>query len=235
MFTYIKYTYLLLLTAITMHGQPLADTVAVSPKAILLDTVTISKNNYNGKEVLLGLLNKRSKILSSATIGHEIVLYIKNTGNAKAMVKSFSFKVKKWGEHQTAFRVHFYEKTAGSTVPGNEIILDDIVVYSNSKSKLVEIDVSQYNIELPADGLFAGVEWLGVTDADGKRIVEKDEERDSIKCNNAVDELLTFERNRFGNKPWHDTSYLKEVFADLMKFKNCPNASFGLKVVEFEE
>jgi hypothetical protein len=211
------------------------DTVFLYPKAIELTPVTISNRLVKPKEVLLGFLNEKKKVnVSSATKSLEAVVYIQNTTGAPATVKSFLFRIKRRTKNRTVFRIHFYEKAEGKAEPGNEILLGDIMAYRDKNTpKLVEVDVLPYNLQLPATGIFAGIEWLGVIDDNGNFIKQAiDDDRDTIEYNDAVNELLTFHRNRFDGYPWKNTASLKEDFKELVKWKNWPNASFGIKILK---
>jgi hypothetical protein len=215
--------------------EPIKDTVFLSPKVIELNMVTISNNMDKSKEIVLGLLNEKKKInLSSATKSLEAVVYIQNASGAPATVKSFLFRVKKRTKNRTVFRIHFYEKAEGKTEPGNEILLGDILAYRDKNTnKLIEVDVLPYNLQLPTTGIFAGIEWLGVIDDNGNFVKQDiDDDRDTIEYNDAVNEPLTFERKRFDRYPWKNTASLKEDFKELVKWKNWPNASFGIKILK---
>lgn len=215
--------------------EAIQDTVFLSPKSIELNTVTISNNIDKSKEVVLGLLNEKKKInLTSGIKGLEAVVYIQNTTGAPATVKSFLFRVKKRTENRTAFRIHFYEKAEGKVEPGNEILLGDILAYRDKNTnKLIEVDVLPYNLQLPTTGIFAGIEWLGIIDDNGNFVKQDiDDDRDTIEYNDAVNEPLTFERKRFDRYPWKNTASLKEDFKELVKWKNWPNASFGIKILK---
>jgi len=45
--------------------------------------------------------------------------------------------------------------------PGEELLPENIIIDLNRKVGKLEVDVSKYNIELPVNGIYVGLEWLG--------------------------------------------------------------------------
>jgi hypothetical protein len=76
-----------------------------------------------------------------------------------------------------------------------------------------------------------GIEWLGIVDKNTGEFVEITENSSdtSVELNDEINQPLTFMRNNLKNINWSDTERLKNNFVKI-KYKNYPNASFGIKI-----
>lgn len=207
----------------------IVDKVFLKKKVIALEEVVILNNN--DKKILLGYTDKRKKISISGSKGFEICEFINNPYKSEKTIKSFLFKIKRKKSFRTAIRLHFYNKKDDKIAPGNEILKEDIIYYFDGKIKdLIEVDVSSYNIQLPSEGAFVGIEWLGIVDQNGSFIENIDEWNDtSIELNDEIIFPYTFIKSRTGQNNWYNTEKLKK---DISKFTNYPNATFGIKIFE---
>ena len=97
------------------------------------------------------------------------------------VLKSFLFKVDKI-KHTTKATIHLYEKkdyiqdiyveydtvSYPSYIPGNEIKVKDIaVIIEPGQEGTVEVDLSKYDVIMPAEGLFVSLELTGYFDKQG--------------------------------------------------------------------
>lgn len=209
------------------------DTVFLTKKVIVLNDVIVSSN----KNVfsLRGYTKYKKKITLSAYKGFEICTFVDNSSNTEKRIKSFLFKTRTQYGYQTAIRVHFYNKELNKISPGNENLNEDIIFIIDGKTKkTIEVDVSKYNLELPIEGAFVGIEWLGVVDDITGSFVDsnvKNWKSTSIEFNDSINEPVTFFRNKLNNN-WENTEKMKTEFIKIIKYKNYPNASFGIKVYE---
>ncbi len=206
------------------------DTIFLVQKNIVLDEIKIKKKNTILTE--LGFCNKKKKLNLSSFKGSEIVVFIKNNSGKDKDINSFLFKIKRQEKYKTAVRIHLYKKATDKIYPGAEILTEDIIQYLDGKLKgLVEVDVSKYGIELPFEGAFVGIEWLGIVDEKTGKFLEGIENWSdtSIEINDEINQPLTFMRNNLKNKIWSNTERLKKDFVKI-KYKNYPNASFGIKI-----
>lgn len=212
--------------------QNLQDTVFLKNKIINLEEVIISKK-HSHELSLMGFLEYKKKFDISGGMGIETSVFIENTHNTPKHIKSFLFKVKRKEKHKTAIRIHFYRKLLDKSEPGEELLNEDIIKYIDEKTTgLIEIDVSSFGLELPIEGAFVGLEWLGILDENSGKFVEgkKSWNDTKIEYNDFVNKPLTFIRNRFKMEVWDNTENLKKEFENYLKIKNYPNASFGIKV-----
>ena len=210
------------------------DTILMNQVAISLNEIKIEKNSKH-KITSLGYINYKKKIRLSAYKGFEIVVYIDNPFNQLKEIQSFLFKVKKEGKFKTAMRIHFYKKDLEKLIPGKEILNEDIIQYIDGKTKeIFEVDVSKYEIELPIEGAFIGIEWLGVLNEKTGEFNMNDSNWDAtyIDVNDKINIPLTFTRSKFADPEWKNTENMKNEFKNIIEYKNFPNASFGIKIFE---
>jgi hypothetical protein len=205
------------------------DTIFLKKKIITLNEVVIQ--NKKKSFSFLGHSTKKRKISISGSKGFEICEFIENPYKTEKTIKSFLFKIKRRKDYKTAVRIHFYKKLDTKLEPNNEILKQDVVYYFDGKIKeLVEVDVSNYNIELPSEGAFIGIEWLGILNEKGDFVEDLENWNDtSIELNDEISNPITFIKSRYGQTKWHNTEKMK---ADIAKFKNFPNASFGIKIFD---
>lgn len=208
------------------------DIIYLIKKSILLDEVIISKNK-NTNFSILGFSKSKKKTRLSAYKGFEIVVFIDNPFNQPKDVQSFLFKVKNDQKFKTAVRVHFYKKDLEKLIPSEEILNEDIIKFIEGGTKeLIEVDVSKYELELPIEGAFIGIEWLGAIDEkSGEFITDKTIwSATYIEVNDKINQPLTFIRSKFNNHKWENTENMKVEVKKYIEYKNYPNASFGIKI-----
>lgn len=209
------------------------DTILLNQISILLNEIKIEKKG-NHKITSLGYVNYKKKIRLSAFKGFEIVVYIDNPYKQLKEIQSFLFKVKKGGEFKTAMRIHFYKKDLEKLIPGDEILHEDIIQYIDGKTKeIFEVDVSKYELELPIEGAFIGIEWLGVLDEKSGEFIMNESNWDAtyIDVNDKINLPLTFMRSKLINPKWDNTENMKNESKNIIEYKNYPNASFGIKII----
>lgn len=147
------------------------------------------------KEILLGELDVKSK--KSRAVGQDAYYFENSTQGKGFFLESFLFKVER-AKYRTKLQVHLYKKkdfvqevyTDGGTVsypsfiPGDEIKTKDIVVYIDPGQKgLVEVDLLQFEVVIPVDGIFVSLELISYLDENGaiiKRSVYKEKELTTI-------------------------------------------------------
>lgn len=160
----------------TIAKDKLADGIVLLKRITYqLDEVIVSagaQSSEVGQKVMKGRIN------TAASLGAQVVLFIENPDKNEKKIKSFVFKSSTPKNYKTAFRIHFYKKDTVSGGPGEEMPHRDIVQYINPGKGIrqVEVDVAPYGILLPAEGLYAGIEWLSSINAEGKVLGRNDYE-----------------------------------------------------------
>lgn len=179
---------LILLAAAVLFGA----TVSAQNQDVALNSAPqnlIGSYASSSQDVLLGEFDVKSK--KSQGMGKDACFFENNIGEG-VVLKSFLFKVDK-AKHTAKANIRLYEKkefiqelyvesdtvTYPSFIPGNEIPAKDIVVtIAPGQEGVVEIDLSEYNITMPAEGLFVSLELIGYFDAEGNAMTGLNPKKD---------------------------------------------------------
>ncbi|RZJ63679.1 MAG: hypothetical protein EOO45_20555 [Flavobacterium sp.] len=137
--------------------------IYLSPRKIELEEISIS----NSIEKLGYFTGKKGRYLGLLK-DTETVVYIPNTFNKPISIKAFSMKIKKAKVTNVA-RLLFYavsdtlHRAPGETLLGKDIIFN----IEQGHEGLVEVDLSGYDIILPAEGAYVGLNIIECYDANG--------------------------------------------------------------------
>lgn len=134
--------------------------------AIQLPEITIN----NKSSVEIGYINKKKvKLKHNLSIGKfiQIAEFIENPFKVPVLIRSFSFRLIEV-RGRPIYRLHLYRKHETENIPGEEILNKDLVYSLDEDAKgLVEIDLAEYGVELPPDGIYIALEGLGSYDKNG--------------------------------------------------------------------
>ena len=125
-------------------------------------------------------------------------------------------------------------------IPGDELLSENIIFYvETGKKGIVEVDLSAYTIEMPPEGVFAGIECLAYYDATGIVAVSKINKPIKIEFHKTKTDnyavMISLQNPFWMNR----NKWLKNDFENV--FKTEPGAdqllapTFGLKVVSYGE
>lgn len=141
--------------------------------------------------IMLGDADAKSKKGRTINGDGRTAYYFGNPEKQEGLyLNSVLFKVQKV-KYKTEARIRLYGKreyvqdayhpktgvknSYNSFIPGEQVTTDEIVVFLEPGQKgVIEIDVSQYDITMPAEGLFVSLEGVGYYDANGKSLHQLD-------------------------------------------------------------
>jgi hypothetical protein len=218
------------------------ENLEISKKSINNNTLLLTPAVYPLKEVLvqtnkkeefvsLGYIKSKRKTLLSAIKGMKICTFINNPFHETKLIHSFLFKIRNSNSNKLGFKLHLFEKDSLTNAPGKELLKQDIIVILEGKSnKDVEHDVSQYDIDFPAQGAFVGIEWFGEVNVENNNFKDVEAQNGYIEINDDAKEFSTFQQDVFSFYPWKNMEKFKKISEGYTSFKNCPTASFGIKI-----
>ena len=137
-------------------------------------------------------------------------LYVPIKTEAKEWRKRNRKNTKK-RKFSTLFRVQFYENDNGK--PGKAITYEKIVFVATEKNeKFYTLDLEPYNIYSPKNGVFASIQIMGFTDANGKLLPNK--KYQEIKTKRGIVKVSTTFRPLlpFTNKISSKRTFVKRIF-----------------------
>ncbi len=206
------------------------DTLLLTPTVYHLNEVLITYNKKN-EFINLGYLKSKKKAFLTAIKGMKICTFIDNPLHETKLIHSFLLKIYNRNSTKVGFKLHLFEKDSLTNTPGKELLEQEIIVILNGKSKKdVDYNVSQYNIDLPAQGAFVGIEWFGVVNEENNNFKDIEAQNGYIEINDDSKEFSTFQQDVFSFYPWKNMKKFKSLSEEYTNFKNCPTASFGLKI-----
>ena len=136
---------------------------------IQLEEVVLTNNK---QEFIAIGENKRKKSFSGSFAfekGSEVVQFIENKLKKTTKINSFAFVTEKV-KNKVAYRVRLYKRIQNfNGIADIEIpTLNTIYFLEKDSNGLVEINLSQYDIDFPLEGIYIGLESLGTIDNNGQ-------------------------------------------------------------------
>jgi hypothetical protein len=123
--------------------------------------ISCSNRELNNGTIRLGNFQNRPRGFHSAYLPQgRIALYIENDFNRKTIIQNVRYFVGDKGNYSKPFKVMLYSVDSITGKPLKEIIPDTIIVNAKSGNSWTTINLSEYNIDFPKDGLFASMEWI---------------------------------------------------------------------------
>lgn len=138
--------------------------------------------------------------------GAEIATLVQNSKLESAYVKEFIFYTREIEVDNYIMMIHLYENKNG--VPGKEILIMPNKLCLIKGSTIQKVDINDNNIIFPKEGLFCGLEWIGVeTSKDANKSIKEDiKTQPSIlfrKIRDGERSFISF----FGRRNWEEDTY----------------------------
>ncbi|SEK43050.1 CarboxypepD_reg-like domain-containing protein [Aquimarina amphilecti] len=181
----------------------------------------------------------RNQIKSTKIASVFLPVMMENSNGSSSRKQSFS----------TLFKMQFYENTNG--VPGKRLAGDDIIFRITNKDRAnFELDISEYKVFIPKNGVFISVQVLGYTDKQGKlqhtkKYHEVETRKGIVKVSTTFRPLLPFtdkiennitftRRVFFKNRTWQrfDQKYSEN---NTLIQKGFMNYGMGIKMHVYEK
>lgn len=106
----------------------------------------------------LGITQKKGFNRLLGNTGMEIAVHIQ--GGDTGTISRLRFFISRTGIPTTAFRAKLYAVDQKTNGPGKLLIDDDLIAAAEQGNQWVEIDISAYNVPIPAEGFFVALQWL---------------------------------------------------------------------------
>ncbi len=135
------------------------------------------------KTIELGIFDKKPESKQVTNVyNNRIGNYIANKKQQIGWIKSVSFYIDAEGHPETPFRVRIYDLNKEKNCPGNDILNENLIV-SAKESGWFTIDLTNYNIQIPIEGIFVIMEWINSGDKYfyEKEMPKKNENGETVK------------------------------------------------------
>jgi len=172
------------------------------------------------------------------TIESEIAVFFPNDDTQDKQIATVHFPItlesKDWEKRKkknadkqpfsTLFKAKFYANNNG--VPGKELVYETIVFRATEKGgDVYNLDVSEYDIMMPDNGMFVSLQVLGYTDKSGKLLPNK--KYKEIKTGNEIVKIPTNFRPLlpFTDEITETRTFIKRVFVNNNKWSRFEKGS----------
>lgn len=155
--------------------------ISLKSSQISLGEVVVMPQRY--KTVELGVFDKKPESKQVSYIfNSQIGNYIANKKQQIGWIKSVSFYMDKEGHFETPFRVRIYDLNKERNCPGKDILTENLIV-SAKQPGWFTVDLTNYNIQFPVDGMFVMMEWINSGDKYfyKKEMTRKNEKGETVK------------------------------------------------------
>lgn len=128
--------------------------------------------------IIIGEINAKKSRFLTLSSEHIASAFFENTTGKELGLKSFLFKINEV-KYKTAVRIRMLSRhdyvqdiyvenetiSYPSFIPADDLVRENIIVYIEPGQKgIIEVELSEYNIELPKEGAFMAIECLGYYD-----------------------------------------------------------------------
>ncbi|KGO90543.1 carboxypeptidase-like regulatory domain-containing protein [Flavobacterium subsaxonicum] len=206
--------------------------ILLNKTAVELNEVVVTKT----VQVTIGYSSMKKLKFSGIKKGFQDAVYIENTLGSAAAIQSFLFKIVS-AKQRFAYRLHIYKAENDNRHPGNELLHDNVIGFVEKGTKgLVELDLSGYNIEFPAEGAFVGIEGLGLCDENGALLPDSENASLSYETFQCDKPIYWHQPDFYKNVTWINIHEMlikdyTQVFKTATPKNELRAPSFGLKVV----
>ncbi len=137
-------------------------TISLKSSNVSLGEVVVLPQKY--KTVELGILDKKSESWQVTNLfNNKIGNYIANKKQQIGWIRSVSFYIDTVGHPETPFRVRIYDLNHEKNCPGDDILNENVIV-SAKEPGWFSVDLTNFKIQFPVDGMFVMMEWINSGD-----------------------------------------------------------------------
>jgi hypothetical protein len=136
------------------------DTIFLLDNIKVLEDVIVQNFGSFKKEQELGFINFPNNASFNLLPGGQLAIFIENLAKRQAWIKELSFKVKKNGSCKNSIRVRLLELDSLGIAPSFDLLNENVIINSSELKKVNHINLTNYKILLPADGVFVVLEWV---------------------------------------------------------------------------
>lgn len=209
--------------------------IYISPEKYNLDEVTIhADKKARRKKILLGNSKLKKATTLLAHSGAEFVVYIPNNLKTEALINEVILNLKSRGREIPVFRIHIYAVDEETKQPGDDLLNQDLTGMITKSRNIKKFDLQKYNIVMPEDGVFVGIEWIGKLTKDNVFSDDVNSIKLSIPITFEKEQSNTSFRSAYYSDHWKKTTS-NHPLSILLEKNNPPNAAFGIRVITYEK
>jgi len=148
-----------------LKGKILSETtnIYLDEESFELDEVVLSEV-WGDSEVLNPISSySLTSGFSSSSTPWVLALYFPNIGaNQKVIEKVMVFLQQQSGDlkSESKFRLRVYNIDPDTGAPGEDLLRENVILNTQEGDTHINVDLSEYKIVVPRDGVYIGLEWL---------------------------------------------------------------------------
>lgn len=186
------------------------NTVKLQPQTYFLNEITVRPGKKKIDEI--GYYKFKSYFNINGFSGDELAVYFANSFNSEKTINQIIIGVNTDRRIKDAlgvnfvsvFRVNFYSTKENSTEPDSMILKKDMLFTSEILEHKTKIDISEYHLKFPVNGIFVSIEWVGIESENTKELITDSKERMEPFVSTTFEKTNTvvYERNKFSDNKW---------------------------------
>lgn len=184
--------------------------------------VSLTDPKSKGKKEEYGFIREKREIYNGRPIGNQVAVFIPHPNQENVLLTQALFRLaiflkneeKKCGK----VRVHLYEFDQYTRSPGKDLLKKEVTRIICA-DQLIKVDVSEFKIAFPPEGIFVALEFLGETAKNGSFHLGK---------YNVQPYFFTTTNPKLSRNTW------ERHWAGEWKLHKKENALFGLNVIYYE-
>lgn len=134
-------------------------TIELINKVVPLKEVVIKPKK--SKTILVGSTETKPWSKEVVNIlGAQKGCYLANKKGKTGRIKAVSYYIFNLGFTNAPFRVRIYSFDKVKKCPGADLLKENVIVSDNNGPGWFKVNLTQYNLEFPKDGLYAMMEWI---------------------------------------------------------------------------
>lgn len=134
-------------------------TIELIPHIFELQEVVVVPKKV--KTIRMGTIARKPWRFQIANIfGGQYGTYIKNEIQKPGYVRAVSFYIAEVGFPDAPFRVRIYAKDQEDQCPGEDLLNESVIVTNPNGEGWFTVDISDYGIEFPLEGMYVMMEWV---------------------------------------------------------------------------
>jgi len=207
-------------------GRPFKNgAVKLRPQTYFLNEIIVKPGKKKTEET--GYISFRSHLIINGFSGDEIAVYFPDRFDDIKFLKELKicfdvFKpIKKFMgiDFVSVFKINLYSKKANSSEPDTSLLIKELVFTSDKIKPTTRIDISNYNIRFPEDGIFVSIEWVGIEAEKTKELITdyKGRTEPFVSTTFEKTDAIVFKRNKFSDNNWSLVDKNNELSIALKK------------------
>lgn len=206
-----------------------------------LSEIVLKKKKKSKKQIKkMGFPIKYKGFSVDVAGGFQKVILIENIFKENKKIKSFLFRSVKWQNVSTVFKLLVY--TNNNNKPDKPLIKtnkESCFILAPHQER-IKLDISGLNIILPKEGIFVGIEYVGIVDSNKNIIVPSKTDYDadthtsiSFLKSKEKNAMYIFEKNKYNNnRDWQNINDYKDTRFPDLKQNEYYVPAFGIEVYE---